>query len=70
MRPEEFAARLASVPDTEPDKIDLAMLEEAAAIDDGTTVSLEEFSRELAVQKRPALMSGRENAVLSPHVRG
>ena len=47
MSPEEFAARLAAVPEVEPDETDLAMLEEAEQINDGTAVPLEAFNQEL-----------------------
>ena len=45
MNPAEFAAKLNSLPVEEPDEIDQAMLEEAEALNDGTTVTLEEFQR-------------------------
>ena len=45
MNPEEFAARLAAVPEVEPDEIDLAMLEEAETVNDGTMISLEAFNK-------------------------
>ena len=47
MSPEEFAARLAAVPEAEPDEMDLAMLEEAEQVNDGTAVPLEAFNQEL-----------------------
>lgn len=42
-----FEAKLKQIPVVEPDDIDLAMLAEAEKMDDGTTVSLEEFKRSL-----------------------
>lgn len=47
MNPAEFAEKLSSLPVEDPDEIDRAMLAEAEAINDGTTVSLEEFQRSL-----------------------
>lgn len=47
MTVEEFEKKLVSLPSEEPDEIDLAMLAEAEAMDDGTTVTLEELKREL-----------------------
>ena len=51
MNAEEFAARLAQIPEVEPDEIDLAMLEEAERINDDTCISLETFHKETAGQK-------------------
>lgn len=45
MNPAEFAAKLNSLPVEEPDEIDREMLAEAEALNDGTTVTLEEFQR-------------------------
>lgn len=47
MNPKEFEAKLRSLPVEEPDEIDKAMLAEAEAMDDGTTVTLEELREEL-----------------------
>lgn len=47
MTPKEFEAKLKTLPVEEPDALDKAMLAEAEAMDDGTTVSLEAFRREL-----------------------
>ena len=47
MDPAEFTKRLAALPVEEPDDIDKAMLAEAAVINDGSTVTLEEFRRGL-----------------------
>lgn len=47
MNPKEFEAKLKTLPVEEPDEIDKAMLAEAEAMDDGTTVSLEEFRKSL-----------------------
>lgn len=44
---EEFEKRIAALPTVEPDAIDLAMLKDAEAINDGTLVSLEDFKRSL-----------------------
>ena len=43
----EFEKRIAALPTVEPDAIDLAMLKDAEAINDGTLVSLEDFKRSL-----------------------
>lgn len=43
----EFEAKLDQIPVVEPDETDRAMLAEAEAMDDGTTVPLEEFKRSL-----------------------
>ena len=43
----EFEAKLKQVPVVEPDEMDRAMLAEAEMLDDGTTVSLDEFKRSL-----------------------
>lgn len=48
MNPAEFKKKLDSLPAQKPDAIDRAMLREAAAVNDGTTVSLEEFKKSLA----------------------
>ena len=47
MNPKEFEAKLKTLPVEEPDEIYKAMLAEAEAMDDGTTVSLEEFRKSL-----------------------
>ena len=47
MTPKEFEAKLKTLPVEEHDALDKAMLAEAEAMDDGTTVSLEAFRREL-----------------------
>ena len=47
MTSKEFEAKLKALPVEEPDAVDRAMLAEAEELDDGTTVSLEEFRREL-----------------------
>lgn len=43
----EFEEKLSRLPVEEPDEIDRAMPTDAETINDGTTVSLEEFSRGL-----------------------
>lgn len=43
MNQKTFAAKLKQIPVVEPDDIDLAMLAEAKAMDDGSTVPLEAF---------------------------
>ena len=45
MKPEEFAKRLAALPEVEPDEIDIAMLKNAAESNDETTVPLEAFNK-------------------------
>lgn len=47
MEQKEFERKLSQIPVVEPDEIDKAMLAEAEAMDDGTTVNLEEFKRSL-----------------------
>lgn len=47
MNQKEFEERLKNIPVEKPDEIDRAMLAEAAAMDDGTTVNLEEFKKSL-----------------------
>lgn len=47
MNPAEFARKLDALPMEEPDDIDRAMLAEAEAVNDGTTVSLEEFQHSI-----------------------
>ena len=47
MTQKEFEAKLKSLPVEEPDDIDKAMLAEAQAMDDGSTVSLDEFNKNL-----------------------
>ena len=45
---DEFEQRLAALgPPVEPDEIDLAMMADAEAINDGTTISLEDFEKEM-----------------------
>lgn len=43
----EFEEKLNRLPVEEPDEIDRAMLADAQAVNDGTTVSLEEFRKSL-----------------------
>ncbi len=45
MNPAEFEKKLNLLPEEQPDAIDLAMLAEAAKINDGSAVSLEQFQR-------------------------
>ncbi len=45
MDQKEFEAKLKRIPVVEPDELDRAMLAEAEELDDGTTVSLEDFKR-------------------------
>lgn len=45
MKSTDFEQKLALLPEDEPDKTDRAMLAEAAAVNDGSTISLEEFQR-------------------------
>lgn len=45
MNPAEFAEKLSALPVEEPDEIDKAMLVDAEAVNDGTTISLDEFQR-------------------------
>lgn len=47
MTPQEFEEKLKNISVEEPDEIDLAMLAEAEAMDDGTAVTLEEFKKSL-----------------------
>lgn len=47
MTQKEFEAKLRSLPVEEADGIDKAMLAEAAAMDDGSSISLEEFRKSL-----------------------
>jgi predicted HicB family RNase H-like nuclease len=42
-----FARKLAAIPVEAPDTADLAMIEEAAAVNDGVTVSLEDLREQL-----------------------
>ena len=42
LTPEEFAARMAQIPEVEPDEIDIAMLKAAEKENDGETISLDE----------------------------
>ncbi len=48
----DFDTWLESVPEVEPDEMDLAMIAQAEAEDDGTTMTLEEFREELAFTGR------------------
>ena len=43
----EFEKKLNTLPEEEPDEIDRTMLAEAEAVNDGSTVSLEELKQEL-----------------------
>lgn len=43
MNAKEFETKLKKLPVEQPDEIDKAMLADATSIDDGSTVSLEEF---------------------------
>lgn len=43
----ELKNKIASIPVEEPDEIDLAMLAEAKQINDGSTISLEDFKADL-----------------------
>ncbi len=45
MNPAEFEKKLNLLPEEQPDAIDLAMLAEAAKINDGSAVSLRQFQR-------------------------
>ena len=45
MNPAEYEKKLNLLPEEQPDAIDLAMLAEAAKINDGSAVSLEQFQR-------------------------
>lgn len=47
MTAKEFEEKLKRLPVESPDDIDSAMLAEASAVDDGSTVSLEEFRKSL-----------------------
>lgn len=47
MTAKEFEEKLKRLPVESPDDIDQAMLAEASAVDDGSTVSLEEFRKSL-----------------------
>ena len=44
---DELRKRMNAIPDEMPDAIDTAMLNEAAKVNDGSTVSLEEFQESL-----------------------
>ena len=57
MNPEEFEAKMRSLPAEELDEIDKAMLAEAEAMDDGTTVTLEELRRELLLADATRILS-------------
>jgi len=48
MTPEEFANKLKSVPVASPDKMDLAMLKDAAEINDDSAVSIDVYKKEVA----------------------
>jgi len=47
MNVSDFEKKLAALPTEEPDELDRAMLAEAESMDDGTTVRLEAFRKEL-----------------------
>ena len=47
MDQKEFEAKLSKLPIVDPDDIDKAMLRDAQKLDDGTTISLEEFRSSL-----------------------
>ena len=47
MTREEFEKKMATIPVEEPDEVDLAMLEEADRINDGSTVPYKEFLESL-----------------------
>ena len=47
MNPAEFEKKIASLTVEEPDELDLAMMAEAAKINDGTAVSLEDLKASL-----------------------
>lgn len=44
----DFEKKLMGLPEVEPDRIDRAMIAQANAVNDKTTVSLEEYKKELA----------------------
>lgn len=43
----EFQKKLNTLPEEEPDELDLAMLAQAQEVNDGTTVTLEEFQKSI-----------------------
>lgn len=45
MNANEFQHKLNTLPEEEPDELDLAMLAEAQEINDGSTITLEEFQK-------------------------
>ncbi|NMD38964.1 MAG: hypothetical protein GYA87_09850 [Christensenellaceae bacterium] len=47
MKEKEFFDKVDSVEVVEPDKIDILMLKEAETVNDGTTVDLEEFKKNI-----------------------
>ena len=47
MDAKEFTRRLSSVPEVDPDEIDLRMLAEADTLNDDSVVPLDEFNRQL-----------------------
>ena len=47
MNANEFERKLKSLPEADPDEIDLAMLAQAEAENDGSAVSLEDYKQEL-----------------------
>ncbi len=47
MNANEFEKKLKSLPEQDPDEMDLAMLAQAKAENDGSTVSLESYKKEL-----------------------
>ncbi len=74
LTPEEFAARLAAVPEVEPDEIDRAMLAAIDADRDETTIALDEiharreFSGKIAIRvprelHRELMEKAKENGV-------
>lgn len=47
MNANEFEKKMKSLPEQDPDEMDLAMLAQAKAENDGSTVSLESYKKEL-----------------------
>ena len=47
MNANEFERKLKSLPEADPDEMDLAMLAQAEAENDGSAVSLEDYKQEL-----------------------
>lgn len=52
MDKKDFDTWLENVPEEEPDEIDLAMMREAEEVNDGTTITLEEFMAETRLTGR------------------